>query len=102
MRSIFDKRLASLDTEKEFLESISPLFKVDKICRPLLIAQGANDPRVKQAESDQIVKVLQDQGKEVEYILFADEGHGFKRPENQLKFIEAAEAFLEKHLKNVP
>ncbi len=101
LRSIFDNRLGSLDSEKEFLKSISPLFKVDQICKPLLIAQGANDPRVKQSESDQIVKVLKDKNKEVEYMLFEDEGHGFKRPENQFKFIEAAEAFLEKHLKNI-
>ena len=100
MKSIFTIRLGSLETDKAFLESISPLFKANQIIRPLLIAQGANDPRVKQAESDQIVEVMRKEGKPVEYLLFPDEGHGFKRPENKIKFISAAEEFLDKYLKN--
>ncbi len=97
-KTVFTVRLGDLDTEKEFLESRSPLFKADRISRPLLIAQGANDPRVKQAESDQIVEKMRKNNKEVEYLLFPDEGHGFKRPENKLTFCLAAEKFLHKHL----
>ncbi len=97
-RTIFDLRVGKLDTEPEFLDSRSPLFSADKITIPLLIAQGANDPRVKQAESEQIVKALKANGKEVEYLLFPDEGHGFARPENRLKFYEKAESFLSRHL----
>jgi len=63
-----------------------------------LIAQGKNDPRVKEKESEQIVEAVRKAGKPVEYMLFPDEGHGFARPENRLKFFAAAEAFLAKHL----
>lgn len=83
---------------EEYLKSRSPLFKADQIKAPLLIGQGANDPRVKQAESEQIVEAMKKAGKPVEYILFPDEGHGFARPENRLKFFAAAEGFLAKHL----
>src|SRR5262249_39642487 len=68
---------------KKLLESRSPLTFVDKIRRPLLIGQGANDPRVKQAESDQIVKAMQEKKIPVTYVLFPDEGHGFARPANR-------------------
>ncbi|MFL5340165.1 MAG: S9 family peptidase [Gemmataceae bacterium] len=95
MKKIFDVRVG--DSES-LLRERSPLFKVDQIKIPLLIAQGANDPRVKQAESEQIVEAMKKAGKPVEYMLFPDEGHGFARPENQLKFAAAAEAFLAKHL----
>lgn len=98
VKFFFDRRVGNLETEREFLESRSPLFKADKICRPLLIAQGANDPRVKQAESDQIVEAIRQHGKEVEYLLFSNEGHGFSHPENLLKFCEVCESFLHKHL----
>lgn len=91
-------RVGDLETEKEFLKSRSPLFFADKITSPLLIGQGANDPRVKQAESDQIVEAMRKNGKPVEYLLFPDEGHGFGRPENRLKFYAAAESFLAKYL----
>jgi dipeptidyl aminopeptidase/acylaminoacyl peptidase len=63
-----------------------------------LIAQGANDPRVKQAESEQIVAAMTEAGIEHEYMLFSDEGHGFAKPENRLRFYAAAEAFLARHL----
>jgi dipeptidyl aminopeptidase/acylaminoacyl peptidase len=86
------------ESDKAFLESRSPLFKADRIVRPLLILQGANDPRVKQQESDQIVEAMRRNGQEVEYVLFPDEGHGFARPENNLKFVGAAEQFLAQHL----
>lgn len=98
LKSMFDKRVGSLETEPEFLRARSPLFKADKIQVPLLIGQGANDPRVKQAESDQIVAAARKNSKPVEYLVFPDEGHGFARPENRLKFYAATEQFLAKHL----
>jgi len=98
MRETFSLRVGDPEKDEEFLKSRSPLFKADQIKVPLLIGQGANDPRVKQAESEQIVAALRKANKPVEYILFPDEGHGFARPENRLKFMAAAEAFLAKHL----
>jgi dipeptidyl aminopeptidase/acylaminoacyl peptidase len=98
MRKTFSLRVGDPDKDEEFLKSRSPLFKADQIKVPLLIGQGANDPRVKQAESEQIVAALRKANKPVEYILFPDEGHGFARPENRLKFFAAAETFLAKHL----
>jgi len=98
MLAMFNKRVGNPDTEEDFLKSRSPLFKVDQIEIPILIAQGANDPRVKQAESEQIVEAMKKKGLAYEYILFPDEGHGFARPENRLKFYAAAETFLAKHL----
>jgi dipeptidyl aminopeptidase/acylaminoacyl peptidase len=99
MKKIFVLRVGDPDKDKEFLESRSPLFKADQIKIPMLIAQGAHDPRVKQAEAEQIVAAIRKAGKPVEYMLFEDEGHGFARPENRLKFYAAAENFLAKHLK---
>ncbi len=84
--------------DAEFLKSRSPLFHVDKIVRPLLIAQGANDPRVKRSESLQMVEALKKAGKTVEYVEYPDEGHGFARPENRLNFFGRAERFLAEHL----
>ena len=95
---ILRKRVGDPDTEPEFLNSRSPLFKADRIKIPMLIAQGANDPRVKQAESEQIVEAMKRNGVEHEYMLFEDEGHGFAKPANRLKFYRAAEMFLAKHL----
>ncbi len=94
----FYRRVGNPETEAEFLESRSPLFFVDRIRIPILIAQGANDPRVKQAESEQIVAAMKEKGIDHEYLLFEDEGHGFARPENRLEFYAAAERFLAKHL----
>ena len=91
-------RVGNLETEEEFLKSRSPLFFVDRIQKPLLIGQGANDPRVKQAESEQIVEAMKQANKPVEYVLYTDEGHGFARPENRLHFFAIAEAFLAKYL----
>ena len=83
---------------RAFLESRSPLSRVEQIAKPLLIGQGANDPRVKQSESDQIVKAMQAKNIPVTYVLFPDEGHGFARPENNIAFMAIAEAFLARHL----
>ena len=92
------RRVGNPETDKEFLWSRSPLSRVHDIRIPLLIAQGANDPRVKQAESEQIVAALKDAGIDYEYMLFPDEGHGFAKPENRQKFYAAAERFLARHL----
>lgn len=91
-------RIGNLETEEEFLKSRSPLFFIDRIKKPLLIGQGANDPRVKQAESDQIVEAMQKANLPVKYALYTDEGHGFARPENRLHFYAVAEEFLSKYL----
>ncbi len=98
VRKLFYERVGNLETEPEFLRSRSPLFKADQIDIPMLIVQGANDPRVKQAESEQIVEALKEKGKDVKYMLFEDEGHGMVRPENRLEFFAEAEEFLAEHL----
>lgn len=98
MMAVFSHRVGSLETEADFLKSRSPLFLVDRIQKPLLIGQGANDPRVKQAESEQIVEAMKQADKPVEYVVYTDEGHGFARPENRLHFYAIAEAFLAKYL----
>ncbi len=79
---------------KRFLTERSPLTYADRIKKPLLIGQGANDPRVKQAESDQIVKAMTEKGIPVTYVLYPDEGHGFARPENRQSFNAVAEVFF--------
>jgi len=94
----FHRRVGDPEKDVDFLWSRSPLSKADQIAIPLLIAQGANDPRVKQAESEQIVAALTKAGIEHEYMLFPDEGHGFAKPENRMKFYAAAEKFLARYL----
>ncbi|MDT7785320.1 MAG: hypothetical protein QOF58_3739, partial [Pseudonocardiales bacterium] len=94
----FHTRVGNPETEEDFLWSRSPLSKVDQIRIPMLIAQGANDPRVKQAESEQIVEAMRENGVEHTYLLYEDEGHGFAKPENRLSFYAAAEKFLARHL----
>ncbi len=86
------------DEGKAILRAASPLYKADQIIRPLLIGQGANDPRVKQAESDQIVSAMQAKKIPVTYVLYPDEGHGFAKPNNRIGFNAVAEAFLGKCL----
>jgi dipeptidyl aminopeptidase/acylaminoacyl peptidase len=98
LKAQFYHRVGDLDQEPDFLKSRSPLFFIDRIQKPLLIGQGANDPRVKQAESDQIAEAMRSAGKPVEYVLYPDEGHGFARPENRLHFYAVAEEFLAKYL----
>lgn len=102
MLDIMYARVGNPNTEEgqALLNERSPLTHADKIQRPLLIGQGANDPRVKQAESDQIVASMQQKNIPVTYVLYPDEGHGFARPANNLSFFAVAEAFLAKHLEN--
>ena len=96
MIELFTMRVGDHRTEegRALLKAHSPLTYVDRIVRPLLIAQGASDPRVKQAESDQIVTAMQARGIPVAYARYPDEGHGFARPQNNLSFAALAEAFL--------
>lgn len=94
----FKKRVGDPEKDEEFLKSRSPLFKVDNIKIPVLVAQGANDPRVKQSEAEQIVEAMKNKGIDYEYLLFPDEGHGFVKPENRIKFYGVAEKFMAKHL----
>ncbi|MHC4834282.1 MAG: alpha/beta hydrolase family protein, partial [Planctomycetota bacterium] len=100
MIEMFAKRVADHRTPegRRTLRDMSPLTHVDEIVKPLLIGQGANDPRVKQQESDQIVKAMQAKDLPVTYVLYPDEGHGFAKPENNIAFQAIAEAFLAEHL----
>ena len=100
MIELFTKRVGDHRTPegKSFLDERSPLNFVSRIKKPLLIGQGANDPRVKQSESDQIVTAMQAKNIPVTYVLFPDEGHGFARPENNTAFSAVTEAFLATHL----
>jgi dipeptidyl aminopeptidase/acylaminoacyl peptidase len=98
LKALFTKRVGDLEKDEEFLKERSPLSKVNYITKPLLIGQGANDPRVKLTESDQIVEAMRKNGKPVEYVVYPDEGHGFQRPENRMHFFAISEQFLAKHL----
>lgn len=98
VKAMLEKRIGYVETEEEFLKSRSPLYHAAKIVDPLLIAQGANDPRCRKAESDQIVQAIRSNGRTVEYLVFPDEGHVFVRPENRARFYAAAESFLAKYL----
>ncbi len=100
IRKIFTMRVGDPDIpeEKARLEQQSPLFRAADIKAPLLVIQGANDPRVKKAEADQIVIALRDLGRQVEYMVAPDEGHGFAGRENRLAMFARIEEFLAKHL----
>lgn len=94
----YKKYLGDVETDQQFLWERSPLSQVDAIKIPLLIAHGAHDARIKQAESEQIVAALKIQGIACTYLLFPDEGHGFERPENEMTFYAVAERFLAEYL----
>jgi dipeptidyl aminopeptidase/acylaminoacyl peptidase len=100
IRTVFNERMGNPNNEagKAQLIRQSPLNSANRIKAPLLVVQGANDPRVNKAESEQIVAALRDRGSPVEYLLAPDEGHGFARPINNLAMFAAAEKFLAKHL----
>jgi dipeptidyl aminopeptidase/acylaminoacyl peptidase len=99
-KSVWAVRVGDYKSEegRKFLEERSPLNRADRIVRPLLIGQGANDVRVKAAESEQIVAAMQRHGIPVTYIYYPDEGHGLVRPENRRSFAAVTEAFLAQHL----
>jgi dipeptidyl aminopeptidase/acylaminoacyl peptidase len=96
MEATWYRRVGDPRTEegRKFLLSRSPITKVDQIRKPLLIAQGANDPRVTQKESDQLVAAMKARNIPVTYAIYADEGHGFARPENRTSFYAITEGFL--------
>ena len=98
-RSMMYEMVGDPEKDKELLASASPLLHVDKIKVPLFIAQGANDPRVKKSESDQIVEALKIKGIDVPYMVKDDEGHGFYNEENQFDFYRSMGEFLDKYLK---
>ena len=98
-RAMMYEMVGHPEKDKELLASASPLLHVDKIKAPLFIAQGANDPRVKKSESDQIVEALQKKGIDVPYMVKDNEGHGFYNEENQFDFYKSMGDFLHKHLK---
>jgi dipeptidyl aminopeptidase/acylaminoacyl peptidase len=91
--------IGDLQKDAQMLRDVSPLFHADKIRKPLLVLQGANDPRVIKAESDDIVAAVKKNGVPVEYIVFADEGHGFSKKKNQIEGYGAVLKFLDQHLK---
>ncbi|WP_010256232.1 alpha/beta hydrolase family protein, partial [Myroides injenensis] len=85
--------------EREIAKEVSPVFQLDKIKKPLFVVQGANDPRVKIAESDQIVVALRNKGFEVPYMVKYNEGHGFSKEENSIDFYKCMMGFISEHLK---
>jgi dipeptidyl aminopeptidase/acylaminoacyl peptidase len=91
-------RVGHPEKDADFLKSRSPLFKVNQIKIPVMIVQGANDVRVTREEVDQFIEAMRKQNLDYEYLLFPDEGHGLRKPENREKFYSAAEKFLAKHL----
>lgn len=97
-RQMLYEKIGHPEKDKELLKAASPVFHADRITAPLFVAQGANDPRVKKAESDQIVEALRSRGIEVEYMVKENEGHGFRNEENRFDFYRAMERFLATHL----
>jgi len=87
------------EKDKDRLAATSPALHTERIRTPLFIAQGARDPRVNKAESDQVVEALRKRGVDVQYMVKDNEGHGFRNEENQLDFYAAMAAFFESHLK---
>ena len=99
-RQMFYEMVGHPEIDKQLLTEGSPALNVEKIKAPLFIAQGANDPRVKKSESDQMVEALKNQGVDVPYMVKENEGHGFHNEENKFDFYRAMTEFLDKHLKN--
>ena len=97
-RRFMAKWVGDPDTEEDFLRERSPITYVDQVRAPLLVIQGAKDPRVVKPESDQMVERLRELGREVEYEVFEDEGHGFTRYVNEVRGYRLAAAWLERHL----
>ncbi len=95
---MLDVMVGDSKKDKEQFIKTSPALNADKIKTPILIAQGANDPRVKKSESDQMVEALKAQGIEVEYMVKDNEGHGFHNEENRFDFYRAMQRFLNKYI----
>lgn len=98
-REALYKEMGNPETDKDYLYSISPLFHYENIVNPLMVLQGANDPRVLKVESDEIVEAVKAKGVPVEYVLFEDEGHGFRKKENRIAGNKAILEFLDTYLK---
>jgi dipeptidyl aminopeptidase/acylaminoacyl peptidase len=98
-REALYKELGNPNTDEAYLKKISPLFHADKITKPMLVLQGANDPRVLKVESDEIVEAVRKKGVPVEYLVFDDEGHGFSKKKNRIESSKAILKFLDKYLK---
>jgi dipeptidyl aminopeptidase/acylaminoacyl peptidase len=98
-REALYKELGNPETDRDYLRGMSPLFHANRITKPLIVLQGANDPRVPKVESDEIVKAVRDNGVPVEYIVFEDEGHGFRKKENRVRGYRAILEFLDTYLK---
>lgn len=98
LRAMEYEKIGDPVKDKELLTAISPYFHAEQIKAPLFVAQGANDPRVKKAESDQIVDAMRSLGREVVYMVKDNEGHGFRNEENRFEFYRELEKFLAKHL----
>jgi len=98
-REALYKEMGNPETDKEYLTKISPLFHAKNIVKPLMVLQGANDPRVIKPESDEIVEAVKANDVPVEYVVFDDEGHGFRKTENKIKGYKAVLDFLDMHLK---
>jgi dipeptidyl aminopeptidase/acylaminoacyl peptidase len=98
-REAFYKKIGNPETETVYLESISPLFHADSIRNPLLVIQGANDPRVLKIESDQIIEAVNKTGVPNQYLIFDDEGHGLVKKQNQMKAAKVILEFLDEHLR---
>jgi len=99
-RKALYEELGDPNKDRDYLMRISPLFHADKIRKPLIVLQGANDPRVLKVESDEIVAAVKKNGVPVEYIVFDDEGHGFRKKVNRIKGWKAILKFLDTYLKN--
>ncbi|WP_228027618.1 S9 family peptidase [Bacillus fonticola] len=98
MRDSLYQKIGNPYTQEDYIHSISPLFHAEKIEKPLIVLQGANDPRVLQVESDEIVEKVKQNAVPVEYIVFPDEGHGFTKKKNQKQGYEGILRFLDQHL----
>ena len=98
MLEMMYEQVGDPDKDRAMLEACSPALHADKIKAPLFVAQGANDPRVNKAESDQMVEALRARGVQVEYMVKDNEGHGFHNQENRFDFYRAMESFLAKYL----
>ena len=99
-RKSFHREIGDPEKDLENLKAISPLFHADKIVKPLIVLQGANDPRVIKPESDEIVENIKKRNGVVEYVLFDNEGHGFTKKANEIKAYKAILDFLDRYLKN--
>ncbi|MBX6762626.1 MAG: S9 family peptidase [Rubrobacteraceae bacterium] len=97
-RALREREYGSLERDREFLESISPIYKAERIRVPLMVIHGKNDPRVPVGEAEQIVARVEENGGVVEYLLYEDEGHGLARLKNRLDAYPRIAAFLDRHL----